>query len=167
MTSIFSDGSDFASLLPFIHFNGVSVRDDTTHSVMTHFSQPGAKRKSKGSHARTTHNTYRLYEKNIHSAKIQHILKEELNVLRNVRYDPEKCRELSTTLSNTIKDRIKKLNLWRYRVISSVYIGNDCNQSINIASKSMWNSSTDLHESCVFHENNLYAVGIVFMVQQE
>lgn len=100
--------------------------------------------------------------------RIRQIMQEELNLLRAVQeYDSRKSRELAMKLSESIKRRVKSLNLSRYRIISTVFIGNDNNQSVNIASKALWNSSIDIHESCVFSEKQMYAVAIVFLIQKE
>lgn len=171
MSSLNENDSEVPHIvLPFLTFNERSFYDDSSVSVVTHSSKPTISNLLEECLLKTPkYNSYRLYEneKSISSKNIRQILKDELEALKDVRYDPNTSRELATKLSNNIKEGVKKLNYDRYRVISSVYIGNDFNQSMKIASKAIWNTSTDIHESYVFKQKNMYAVAVVFLIQQE
>ena len=98
---------------------------------------------------------------------VRQILKEELNTLRGILYDPITFGPLDVKISNSIKHRIKALQLHRYRIVSSVHIGNRCNQSMEIVSKCLWDCAIDSYERFVYEEGGLYAAAVVFLVYQD
>ena len=100
-----------------------------------------------------TPNTSAIPEKTGNLKGIKCILKEELSSLEGVPYDPVVSGRLTMELSKSIKNRIKALHLERYRIISCVHIGTRNQQSMEIASKFLWDSTTDYHEKFVFEDS--------------
>ncbi|XP_055886611.1 dynein light chain Tctex-type 5-like [Biomphalaria glabrata] len=70
-------------------------------------------------------------------------------------------------LSDIIKERVKKLNLPRFKIVCVVLIGENKKQTVMISSRSLWNQSCDNFASCEYSKGNIYAVGMVFAVYQE
>ena len=83
------------------------------------------------------------------------------------RYDPVKCRTLSTALSEDIKQRVKWLNYERFKLICLVHVGSINGQGMQIASRCLWNESADSFASTSFKKKDVFAVALMFAVYKE
>ena len=90
---------------------------------------------------------------------INDILQEQLN---GISYDDKKAQELALNISNLVKIRCKSLKMPRYKIIVQTFIGENLNQGLRVASKSLWNPKFDNYASCSFQAGNIFAVVIVF-----
>ncbi|KAJ7325358.1 hypothetical protein OS493_029907 [Desmophyllum pertusum] len=77
-------------------------------------------------------NTYKMEpDKRFHINEVKEIMDETLSTfLKDVKYEPVKCRALSKSLSHTICERVKLLGFSRYKIVSSVSIGEMKGQDI-------------------------------------
>ncbi|OWK62246.1 Choline-phosphate cytidylyltransferase A [Lonchura striata] len=71
---------------------------------------------------------------------IRAILKEKL---ANVQYIPEEMPELTKSLSDTIKDRLKEEGFDRYKMVVQVVIGEQRGEGVNMAARCFWDADTD------------------------
>ncbi|KAG8507925.1 Tctex1 domain-containing protein 1, partial [Galemys pyrenaicus] len=87
-------------------------------------------------------NTYQLGPtKHFPVVTVNHILKDVLtHHLQDEQYEPEFCRQMTKTISEVIKARVKDLVIPRYKLIVIVHIGQLGGQSILIGSRCLWDT---------------------------
>ena len=110
--------------------------------------------------------TYRLKPCNgtvFNAIQVQEVAQEVLDKnLTGVTYEAIKSRELACDLANEIRDRVKTLNLKRYRVVVYVQIGSKNGQHVFVASRCVWAEKTDNFASASFQNSHLFAIATVF-----
>uniref|UniRef100_A0A8C8RTS2 Tctex1 domain containing 2 n=1 Tax=Pelusios castaneus TaxID=367368 RepID=A0A8C8RTS2_9SAUR len=90
---------------------------------------------------------------------IHAILKENL---ANVQYDPEETPQLTRSLSETIKDRLKEEGFYRYKMVVQVVIGEQRGEGVNMAARCFWDSDTDNYAQDIFMNDSLFCVVAAF-----
>uniref|UniRef100_A0A3B3ZLX4 Uncharacterized protein n=2 Tax=Periophthalmus magnuspinnatus TaxID=409849 RepID=A0A3B3ZLX4_9GOBI len=90
---------------------------------------------------------------------IREVVRERLT---GVRYDDEEVRQLSTTLADSIKDRVKKAGFDRYKLTVQVVIGEQRGQGVKMSTRCFWDADTDSYAEDVFITENLFCVVVVF-----
>ncbi|KAM7409557.1 hypothetical protein PAMA_001168 [Pampus argenteus] len=78
---------------------------------------------------------------------IREIVRERLS---GVRYDPEEVPELSRTLADCIKDKVKNAGFDRYKLVVQVAIGEQRGQGVKMSSRCLWDADTDNYAEDVF-----------------
>merc|ERR1712146_731657 len=63
--------------------------------------------------------------------------------LNDKEYNAEESKQWTLELCNEIKQSVKELNIPRYKVIVQVVIGENSGQGIRVASKCLWDTSSD------------------------
>ena len=97
-------------------------------------------------------------------SRIQRLVNDILvSNLANVKYEPNKSKELVQVLSDEIKSRVKSIIYKRYKIIVQMTIG-QAGQSILIASRSLWNTDIDNSCSVQFSNNSIHAVATIYAV---
>lgn len=127
------------------------------------------------SHLHTLHqkvtfeNTFKMEpDTRFHIGEVKEILDEMLSSsLKDVKYDAIKCRALSKSLSHTICERVKLLGFTRFKIISSVSIGQIKGQDLRIASRFLWDEKHDSWVDAVFTNSEIFAVAVVYGIYQE
>ena len=95
--------------------------------------------------------------------KVENMMKEILQSrLKTETYDKENCSKIAQQLCSQIKDRSKDLGFHRYKLVTQVMIGQDTEQSVQMASRCLWNHSTDSFAAATFRNNSLYAISVVY-----
>ncbi|NWU04270.1 TC1D2 protein, partial [Urocynchramus pylzowi] len=89
---------------------------------------------------------------------IRAILKEKL---ANAQYIPEEMPELTKSLSDTIKDRLKEEGFDRYKMVVQVVIGEQ-RGGVNMAARCFWDADTDSCAHDVFMNDSLFCVVAAF-----
>lgn len=124
-----------------------------------------------GSPRLTVHleNTYQLGPtKHFPVVTVNHILKDVLtNYLQEEEYEPELCRQMTKTIAEVIKARVKDLMIPRYKLVVIIHIGQLANQSILIGSRCLWNPKSDNVSSYIFRNTSLFALANVYAVYLE
>merc|ERR1711957_117744 len=77
-------------------------------------------------------------------------------------YVSEEAKGWTLDVSNDIKTAVKELNIPRYKIIVQVVIGEQASQGVRVASKSLWDTTSDNWASFTFQNNAVFAVGMVF-----
>ena len=67
----------------------------------------------------------------------------------------------------TIKAKTKQLEFTRYKLITHVVIGQDTDHSVEVASRCLWNPTTDNFATATFRNDSLYAVAMVFGIYMD
>ncbi|KAL8600697.1 hypothetical protein ACOMHN_057287 [Nucella lapillus] len=99
---------------------------------------------------------------------VKNIMQDAMDgYLAEEKYEPELCRQMSKTLSEVIKARVKELMIPRYKIICLVHIGQLGDHSVRINSRCLWDQNSDTYASSEFRNKSLYAVASVFGVYYE
>ncbi|XP_038068675.1 tctex1 domain-containing protein 1-B-like isoform X2 [Patiria miniata] len=91
---------------------------------------------------------------------LQHYLAEE-------KYEPELCKQMTKTISDVVKARVKDLQLGRYKIIALVHIGELRDQGLKISSRCLWDAAHDNSSSYEFRNNSLFATAMVYAIYHE
>ncbi|KAH0618528.1 hypothetical protein JD844_017820 [Phrynosoma platyrhinos] len=99
---------------------------------------------------------------------VNNILKDVVtSYLQEEKYEAELCRQMTKTISEVIKARIKDLMIPRYKIIVIIYIGQLKKQSIQIGSRCLWDTTSDTFCSFSFKNRSLFALANVYAVYSE
>ncbi|XP_074524642.1 dynein light chain Tctex-type protein 2B isoform X2 [Halichoeres trimaculatus] len=79
-----------------------------------------------------------------------------------MRYDPEEVSELSRSLADCIKDKVKSSGFDRYKLVVQVVIGEQRGQGVKMSSKCLWDADTDNYAEDVFINDSLFCAVAVF-----
>lgn len=116
-------------------------------------------------------NTYKLGPdsgKVASSNKIETAVKSILEqFLGNEKYSPDTCSSLACSLSIMIKNAVKDMDLPRYKIITNVIISQHGAQSMQTASRCLWDTSTDNFSHVTYNNASLCAVVTVHCVYFE
>ncbi|KAL4236579.1 Tctex1 domain-containing protein 1 [Mactra antiquata] len=114
-------------------------------------------------------NTYQLEpKKKFPAGKVKHIIRDVLeSYLAEERYEPELCRQMSKTISEVIKARVKDMMIPRFKVICLVHIGQLSSQGLRIGSRCLWDDKADTFSTSEFRNKSIFAIGSVYGVYYE
>lgn len=99
---------------------------------------------------------------------VNDILKDVLtSYLQEETYEAELCRQMTKTISEVIKGRVKELMVPRYKIIVLISIGQLSDQNMRVGSRCLWDACNDTFSSHTFKNRSLFAVGNVFAVYLE
>ncbi|KAM4871651.1 dynein light chain Tctex-type 5 [Thomomys bottae] len=114
-------------------------------------------------------NTYQLRPtKPFPVVTVNYILKDVLtNYLQEEEYEPELCRQMTKTIAEVIKARVKELMIPRYKLVVIIHIGQLNGQSLLIGNRCLWDPESDTVSSYVFRNASLFALANVYAVYLE
>ncbi|OMJ80668.1 hypothetical protein SteCoe_19048 [Stentor coeruleus] len=111
----------------------------------------------------STHRMEPKDDEKFYPSVVKKIINDILNEkLTGVTYDDKVAQSLALEISNLVKIKCKSLKMPRYKIIVQTFIGENLNQGMRVASKSLWNPKIDNYASCSFMSGSLFAVVIVF-----
>ncbi|XP_037326649.1 dynein light chain Tctex-type protein 2B isoform X2 [Pungitius pungitius] len=90
---------------------------------------------------------------------IREIVRERLS---GKRYEPEEVPELSRSLAESIKDRVKNAGFDKYKLVVQVVIGEQRGEGVKMSSKCFWDADTDNHAEDLFINESLFCLAVVF-----
>ncbi|XP_035996982.1 tctex1 domain-containing protein 2 isoform X2 [Fundulus heteroclitus] len=90
---------------------------------------------------------------------IREIVRERLS---GVQYDPENVPELTLSLAESVKDKVKSSGFDRYKLVVQVLIGEQRGQGVKMSSRCLWDADTDNYAEDVFMNDSLFCVVAVF-----
>ena len=97
--------------------------------------------------------------------KVEYIIKDILDSrLKNVQYDADRCNFITKQLCKDIREKTKQFQYDRCRLITQVLVGQDSDQSVQVASRCLWNTATDNFAAATFRNSSIYAVAVVYGV---
>mmetsp|Transcript_67352 Transcript_67352/g.161486 ORF Transcript_67352/g.161486 Transcript_67352/m.161486 type:complete len:131 (+) Transcript_67352:104-496(+) len=121
---------------------------------------------NEGNQVQVWENTYIMAPKDDEKmlpSKVTEVLERVMNdYLRDKEYSAEDAKIWTLELSNDIKASVKELRIPRYKIIVQVVIGEHGSQGIRVASKCLWDVTSDNWASYTFQNQSLFAVGMVF-----
>jgi hypothetical protein len=100
--------------------------------------------------------------------KLKQILDEHVkNTNSQIRSGAE-LKDYSRMLSNTIRDKLKKLeNYSNYRIVTQVTTtNNSMKNNLKIAKKCLWSPEKDSFGFCVSYNNHFYCIAHVFLLEK-
>lgn len=116
-------------------------------------------------------NTYKLKpdpETEFRQSKVRMTVEDILKMnMHDFKYDPVTSVKLATDLSDAIISKVKKLGFKRHKFVVSVSVGNIQGQGLNMASRCLWDDSTDGHITVEYKNKDLYVVVTVYAVYFE
>ena len=71
-------------------------------------------------------------------------------------------RQMVKTLSHLINKKVKELNFERYKIVTTVTIGQIADQGVRVASRCLMDQETDQFASGSFTNSTLFAVATVY-----
>ncbi|KAJ0011788.1 hypothetical protein NQD34_012764 [Periophthalmus magnuspinnatus] len=116
-----------------------------------------------------TENTYQLGPYKRHSVPvITEILKDVLTCyLQHETYEAEWSRQMTKTLCDVIRARVKELMIPRYKTVVIVNIGQLSGQGMQISSRCLWDATNDTFATYSFKNSSLFGLAIVYVVYFE
>ncbi|XP_056122617.1 dynein light chain Tctex-type 5 [Rhinichthys klamathensis goyatoka] len=114
-------------------------------------------------------NTYRLTPaRRFPVITVKDILKDVLtSYLQEEKYEPELCRQMTKTISEVVKARVKELMIPRYKFIVIISIGQIRDLNIRMGSRCLWDETRDNFSSHTFKNSSLFATATVYGVYFE
>lgn len=114
-------------------------------------------------------NTYKMRpDSRFPVQQVEEITREVLEEsLENEKYDVTNSRELIKKVSQMIKDRVKGMEISRFKLVVIVHIGENNGQDIKIASQCLWNEEYDTYATASVRNTSLFAQATVFGVYFE
>ncbi|XP_056308458.1 dynein light chain Tctex-type 5 [Danio aesculapii] len=114
-------------------------------------------------------NTYRLTpSRRFPVLTVKDLLRDVLtSYLQEEKYEPELCRQMTKTITEVVKARVKDLMIPRYKIIVVISIGQIRDQNIRMGSRCLWDDTHDNSSSHIFKNNTLFAAATVFGVYFE
>ncbi|XP_059200612.1 dynein light chain Tctex-type 5 [Centropristis striata] len=117
----------------------------------------------------TMENTYQMGPyKRFPVPAVTDILKDVLtNYLQKEKYELKWSQDMTKSLCEEIKARVKNLMIPRYKIVVLVHIGQLTGQSMQISSRCLWDAANDTFASYSFKNSSLYSVATVYAVYFE
>ncbi|KAI8806747.1 Tctex-1 family-domain-containing protein, partial [Cladochytrium replicatum] len=114
-------------------------------------------------------NTYKMKpDKKFQSGAVRRAMEEVLQTrMVKVKYDPAKVPELTKLLANEIMAVLKQFEFDRYKFITQVIAGEFKGQGIRVASRAVWDTSTDSYASASYKNASIFVVAMAFGIFQE
>ncbi|XP_048246840.1 dynein light chain Tctex-type protein 2B-like isoform X2 [Haliotis cracherodii] len=79
-------------------------------------------------------------------------------------YNSEETTELTKTISDEIKTKLKDLGYDRYKFIVQVVIGEQRGEGVKMACRCFWDSDTDNYAQDIFMNDSIFCVAAAFGV---
>ncbi|XP_075688693.1 dynein light chain Tctex-type 4 [Rhinoderma darwinii] len=83
------------------------------------------------------------------------------NYLVDTKYNPLTSGQLAQNLSDLIRSKLKEFSPARYKVVSSVFLGQMGHQGVKVSSRSLWDPQNDNFASASYSNATLFAVAMV------
>uniref|UniRef100_A0A3B3TZE4 Dynein light chain Tctex-type family member 5 n=1 Tax=Poecilia latipinna TaxID=48699 RepID=A0A3B3TZE4_9TELE len=92
---------------------------------------------------------------------------EITHYLRDMQYEPLHSREMTLTLCEVIRTRVKELMIPRYKTVILVHIGQLNGQGMQISSRCLWDPNFDTFVSHSFKNTSLFCSATVYGIYFE
>ncbi|KAL8584573.1 hypothetical protein ACOMHN_002303 [Nucella lapillus] len=113
--------------------------------------------------------TYRMEpDKRCYAPDVHQIIKETLeNDLDGFQFNPKFTATMSKVLSDELKDRVKQLAFNRYKLVTSVVMGERREQGIVITSRCAWDVKLDSYATYTYQNKSLFCTASVYGIYRE
>ncbi|XP_064626289.1 dynein light chain Tctex-type 5-B-like isoform X2 [Lineus longissimus] len=114
-------------------------------------------------------NTYQLEPaRRLSTLAITNIIRDVFeSYLAEEKYEAELCKQMTKTVSEVVKARVKEMMVPRYKIICVVHIGQLDGQGCKITSRCLWDQRYDTCSTYEYRNHSLFAVGTVYGVYSE
>lgn len=86
--------------------------------------------------------------------------------LEDQEYNPDEIQSISKEIADSVRDRVRSLELERYKILVHCMIGEQRGEGLRTGCKMFWDSDTDNYLEEVYVSKHLFAVVTVFGVYQ-
>merc|ERR1712060_1004467 len=101
-------------------------------------------------------------------AKVQTVATETIkSKMEGAAYDPVRSAQTAKELSDMIKEKVKKLGYDRYKLMVQVTVGQKRGQGIRLATRCLWDTSSDNFASEYYENESLFCVAQVYGLYYE
>ncbi|KAJ1087178.1 hypothetical protein NDU88_000367 [Pleurodeles waltl] len=111
-------------------------------------------------------NTYSIrpnYQHKFRSSTVKEIIHAILKTeLSNKLYVPEEVPQMTKSLSENIKNKLKDMGYDRYKLVVQVVIGEQRGEGVKMAARCFWDADTDNYAQDVFMNDSLFCVAAAF-----
>ncbi|KAL8598992.1 hypothetical protein ACOMHN_006801 [Nucella lapillus] len=113
--------------------------------------------------------TYRMEpEEPFRVSQVRTIIQETLDKhLDGFQFNPKFTSTMTKVLSEELKDRVKQLGYQRYKVVTSVVMGQRKYQRVVITSRCAWDVRRDSYAAYTFQNKSLSCTASVYIVYRE
>jgi len=84
--------------------------------------------------------------------------------LQGMEYNGEECTDLTKSLSDQIKAKLREVGYDRYKFIVQVVIGEQRGEGVKMGCRCFWDSDTDNYAQDIFMNDSLFCVAAAFGV---
>lgn len=107
--------------------------------------------------------------KRLRQSEVQRAAEIELDkFLKDSRYDPITCRQLTRDIASAILEKIKEMKVPRYKYVVMVSLGSEkSHPGVQLGSRCLWNDNTDSSITVHFHNKFIFAVVIIYVLYKE
>jgi hypothetical protein len=86
--------------------------------------------------------------------------------LHNQEYRPDDIQNLSKEIADAVRDKVRALDLERYKIMVHCMIGEQRGEGVRMGCKMFWDSDTDNYAEEVYINKHLFAVVTVYGLYQ-
>ncbi|XP_060520033.1 dynein light chain Tctex-type protein 2B-like [Cylas formicarius] len=113
-------------------------------------------------------NTYQIkpnLQEKFKELPVKEIIKEvQAAVLGGKQYDPEQVKKWTIRIANDVNQKVKELEMKRYKHIAQVIIGEKKGQGIKAGVRCLWDADVDGTTSEIFMNDTIFCVTTVFAI---
>ncbi|KAM9796549.1 tctex1 domain-containing protein 2 [Syngnathus acus] len=103
------------------------------------------------------------YQHKFKSAVVKECIRETVKArLFEVQFDPDEVAELTRSVADCVKDKVKNLGFDRYKLVVQVTIGEQRGQGVKMSSRCLWDADTDNYAEDIFMNESLFCAVVVF-----
>ena len=85
--------------------------------------------------------------------------------LRNVEYNHNECKQLCTSLSKVVHDKLKGVTDYEFKIIVLSFIGELQGDGIEAATQCTWEPHKDIMVTAYFKNDSLFALANIFLTR--
>jgi len=115
-------------------------------------------------------NTFSLrpsHKRKFRPQEVKAIVRQVLETkLEGQEYRPDDIQNLSKDIADTVRDKVRAVDLERYKILVNCVIGEQRGEGVRMGCKMFWDSDTDNYAEEVYTNKHLFAVVTVFGVYQ-
>lgn len=86
--------------------------------------------------------------------------------LEGQEYRPDDIQNISKEIADTIRDKVRAMDLERYKIMVHCMIGEQRGEGVRMGTKMFWDSDTDNYAEEVYINKHLFAVVTVYGLYQ-
>ncbi|KAK3091107.1 hypothetical protein FSP39_017175 [Pinctada imbricata] len=102
------------------------------------------------------------------SSTVENLIKETVDYrLDGMRYNKKITPNLCKIMTDDIKEKVKKLNYDRYKIVCLIQMGENKNQGMVASSRCQWDPKTDTYATYAYQNKHLFCTATVYGIYNE